>query len=186
MWKHSPVPHAGINHGENRMATEAERVQAHGGRDATPPHRHAALAEPDAVGGADPEHGRDEDGGRQDAAQGDVRQEVEAPEPRRGQHEQREQQHEPLPRPAGDPVEGGEEARVREQLLQVVPLQDEEVDGDEVELEIHEGGDGDPALPAERQLADVRVGLDEGAGVDASLQEDPRVEADRCYGYEDC
>jgi hypothetical protein len=67
------------------------------------------------------------------------------------------------------------EAHRGEQLVYIVAFQDFEVNGDEVELEVHEGGDDDVASPTKGMGPNVWVCVDERAGVYAPLQEKPRV-----------
>uniref|UniRef100_J3N148 Uncharacterized protein n=1 Tax=Oryza brachyantha TaxID=4533 RepID=J3N148_ORYBR len=65
-----------------------------------------------------------------------------------------------------------------EELVEVVALEDEEADGDEVELDVHDGADRRPAVGAEREVADVRVAPDGAVGAHAAVDEPAGVEAD--------
>uniref|UniRef100_J3L1L1 Uncharacterized protein n=1 Tax=Oryza brachyantha TaxID=4533 RepID=J3L1L1_ORYBR len=69
-------------------------------------------------------------------------------------------------------------ARAGEELVKVVALEDEEADGDEVELNVHEESDGPPADGAEGEPADVRVAGDGAVGAHAALDERAGVAAD--------
>jgi hypothetical protein len=77
------------------------------------------------------------------------------------------------------------EAHRGEQLVYIVAFHDFEVNGDEVELEVHEGGDDDVASPIKGMGSNVRVGVDERARIDAPLQQKPIVQADDNDGEED-
>ena len=62
------------------------------------------------------------------------------------------------------------------------PVEDEEADGDEVELGVHEGRDEEAAAAAEGALTDVRVRPDGGVGGHAALEEEAGVPADGGHG----
>jgi len=168
------------------MAAVAEGVEAQSSGEATDVEHPPPGVEPDAVGHGRPQHADDDDGRREHAAGGHVGEHAEAPEPRGGQDDEGDEHDEELL--PGDHEEGGAtvaeaeseaEAGAREQLVQVVPFQDEEADGDEVELGVEERGRGEAAAAPERERADVRVAPHGRGRVHAPLQEQARVAAHR-------
>nr|CAB3487280.1 unnamed protein product [Digitaria exilis] len=138
------------------MSTVAERVQSQrSGQTTNIDHPRPRRREPNAVGHGGPQHADDHNGRREDAAGRHVREHGEAPEPRGGQDDERDEHDEELL--PGDHHAEDAEAGAREQLVQVVPFQDEEADGHEVELRVEERRRDEPPAPAERELADLRV-----------------------------
>ena len=61
-------------------------------------------------------------------------------------------------------------------------VEDEEADGDEVELGVHEGRDEEAAAAAEGALTDVGERADGRVDGHAALEEEAGVPADRGYG----
>lgn len=162
------------------MAAVAEGVEAESGGEAADVEHPPPGPEADAVGQRGPQHADDDDCRREHAAGGHVGEHAEAPEPRGGQDDEGDEDDEEL-LPGdheGGAAEAEAEAGAREQLVQVVPLQDEEADGDEVELGVEERGRGEAAAAPERQGADVRVPAHGRGRVHAPLQEQARVAAD--------
>lgn len=169
--------HGCVQGGEDGVAAVAEDEQAGGGGDAAPMEERAPLVEPYAVYGPQPENACEQDEGSEHAAEGNVGESADVPRP--GGREDDHGREEDEGALAADGGKAGEvQGGAGEELLEVVSFHDEELDGDEVELEVHESGDGDAALVAESELADVWVGLDELVGVHATAEEEACVVAD--------
>ena len=175
------MAHGAVDAGEDGVAAVTEAIQSHCYRQASQVEQFAPVTEPDALERPDPAHGRHEEARRHDPARGDVRQDAELPEPHGGQHGQCGRHHKHLLRVQGDVdeeeglVDGDGDGGGREQLCQIVALEDEELDRHRVQLQVEQDR-GDPAAPSpECGLADVRVTADGGGGIHAPPEEDGGV-----------
>ena len=176
------VLHGGVDRGEHGVAGEADEVEAQRCRQAAEVEDAGAVpAEPAGLGHAGPDQRRRQDRRRDEPDRRDVGEHAKVLEPCGGQHDgggQSDEQLLPL-QPVAAAHAHEVDAGAREELVEVVALEDEEADGHEVELHVHEEGDGPPAGGAEGELADVRVAGD-GArvGAHAALDECAGVVAD--------
>ena len=135
------------------MAAVAEGVEAESGGEAGEPQRRSSASpgEPDAVDGRGPEHAEDDGDGRLNACCGDVGEHAQTAQPRRGRdHERDEHDEQLLPRERHGPQD---DAGVREEFVEVVPVEDEEADGDEVDEHERADDDSDEHLGVRGQRA---------------------------------
>lgn len=174
------MAHRAVDAGEDGVAAVTEAIQSHGYGQSSQVEQGAPVTEADALERPDPAHGGDEEPRRHDPARGDVRQDAEIPEPHGGEHGQCGRDHKHLLGVQGDVEEGlvDGDGGGREQLCQIVPLEDEELDRHRVQLQV-EHDRGDPAAPSpECGPADVREAADGGGGVHAPAEQDGGVAAD--------
>ena len=171
------VPHGGVDRREDGVAGEADEVEAQRGRQAVQVEDAGAVPMEPGPSDAGPDQRHREDRRRDEPDRRHIGEHAEVLEPCGGQHDgggERDEQLLPL-QPVAEEVHGG----AGEELVEVVALEDEEADGDEVELDVHEGGDGPPAGGPEGEGADVGVAGDGGGvGAHAALDERAGVVAD--------
>lgn len=121
------------------MATVTKCVQTHCSWNSTKSPKVSPFIKPHILKGSNPKNGSNKNHTSQYPAGRYVGQNRKIPQPRRGQHHERGEDDEHLLPP--DILSKNGNFRVRKEFVQIVTFQDEELDREQEELEVHEDGD---------------------------------------------
>ena len=157
MWKLCLVTHGAVYAWKDSMSTEAERVEAHCHRQGIPMYKGSSLLmEPHPIKEPNPTHCHHHQEWGNDPKGGYVKQHIELPEPHSWQHTNSWQDHKDL---MGVHNEASQcHTSRREELGQVIPLQDQKLNCNGIELQVQQNGYNPPTPSPKRRFPNIYLG----------------------------